>query len=604
MNPSARNDFLITLAFGLVTLWALWNRPLDLLVTLGYQAPTGGSIVLRLDGKAVVHQTIGGEGSENTLRARIPDLSDLPTDARLTLKFPPGSDLALTGLSLEISHSLLRGIHAVGTDAIKGLLGLQQVPAPAPGVGLRMKAESGHIDLRLGELPRSVRWKNETLFLWGLANLLVFGLLRLLRHLPQAHYPTLFIYGLFFCLFLLQARYYIETVPRGDPPDERAHVSYIAHLQESGRWYPDFERMPVYFWSGTPTEELNQLGHPPLYYALFIPFSDDSAPGVMHQWRSLRLINLGLAAAGLALLFWWAMQSQLPVHIQALYALALTSIPMLPYLAAGVNNDNLAIFSGALLLAGGLAALEHRPRAGWLLAFGLCLAPLAKLTVGVQAGLFLLLLLAALLREGETIGALWTRFRLPILLGALLPALYYGYTLTRYGKLLPIFGPLRNRPEPGTPALDFLPYLRHFGDYLLASWTSIVSHQEELPQPEWPTQAALMLLPLMALWGLFIPTKTFDPPVRRLFLVAKLGSLALLVFALIHLGKVYSTHLRTAHLGGIQARYYFPFAAALVVTALIPLYRWRNQAWTLLVGLLASANLLYTNLFVYLDSQS
>jgi hypothetical protein len=233
----------------------------------------------------------------------------------------------------------------------------------------------------------------------------------------------------------------------------------------------------------------------------------------------------------------------------------------------------------------------------------LCTALLAKATVGLQAGVFVFLLLLALWRGGATLRELFARFALPLALGAALPLAYHGYTIAHYGKVLPAFGRTAYQRQPGMEPLPFLEYLEHFLRYLRLSWAGIVSHQANLPRAAWHTQTALFLLPLAALGGLLIPTRSFATPARHLFLVAKLGVLTLLIFALVHFAKVYASHRHTAYLGGIQARYYFPFAACLVMTALLPLCRWRHRAWAALAGLLATASLLYSNLFIYLAAQ-
>ena len=611
MDPSLRNDLALALAAALLVLWYLWGQPLALGVELDYRAQADGSAAFVLGvGESKPQRSgqrailpIRTQPSQGRASARIALLTELPARARLELRLPLGSELTIRGLRLSVRHPLMRGAYTAVAEDVLALKGVRPIDPVAGGLGLRQEAEGAQVEISLAGLQARTELEPGRLLLWLFFGLALFGLLRLLRRLPQDEYPKLYVYGLFYAFFLFQALFYVAQIPPGKAPDERAHISYIAHLEETGRWYPDFERMPIYLWSGKATEDLSYLGHPPLYYLLFTPFSGDSAPAVMRQWHSLRLLNLGLAAAGLALLFWLVMRLRLPLPFHFLYALSLSSIPMLPYLAASVNNDNLAIFSGAVLLAGALAAMERNAGARWLLGLGLCSALLAKVTVGLQAGVFVILLLVALWRGGATPRELAAHFALPLVLGAALPLAYHGYTIVHYGKLLPIFGKTAYTRQPGMEPLPFLDYLEHFLRYLRLSWAGIVSHQDKLPRAAWHTQTALFLLPLAALGGLLIPIRSLSSPARHLFLVAKLGVLTLLVFALVHFAKVYSSHQHTAYLGGIQARYYFPFAACLVLTALLPLYRWRDRVWTTLAGLLAAASLLYSNLFVYIAAQ-
>lgn len=517
MDPSLRNDLALALAAALLLLWYLGGRPLEVWLELDYRSQADGSAAFSLGSGNGAFQRSGKQAllpiraqpPQGRASARISLRNELPARARLELRLPVGSELTIRGLRLNVRHPLVRGAYAAEPKDVLDLHGVRSIEPVTGGVRLRQEAEQAQVEISLAGLQAGTEPGSERLLLWLLSGLALFGLLRLVRRLPPDEHPKLYVYGLFFAFFLFQAVFYAAQIPRGKAPDERAHLSYIAHLEETGRWYPDFERMQIYFWSGKPTGEVSYLGHPPLYYLLFTPFSGDSAPAVMRQWHSLRLLNLGLAAAGLALLFWLVMRQSLPLPLHFLYALGLTSIPMLPYLAASVNNDNLAIFSGAVLLAGALAAMERNAVAGWLLGLGLCSALLAKVTVGLQAGIFVILLLLTLWRAGATPRELAARFALPLALGAALPLAYHGYTVAHYGKLLPIFGKTAYRRQPGMEVLPFLEYLEHFLRYLRLSWAGIVSHQTDLPRAAWSSHTALFLIPLGALWGLLIPTRSF-----------------------------------------------------------------------------------------------
>jgi hypothetical protein len=596
----------LTISLAIVAVLALCyhlDQPMTLDWEIQYSSSATGAATLTLSGDDDLARpphdfSIGQGASQKSVKAHIEPLQEMPSRARIELELPVHAQFLVHQIHFSMSRAFMESelyVELVDVLEVEGV----KFHRRSDSVAFERDARKSSIDVSLEGLQERMQWKSRSLALWLCLSILVYSFLRALRCRPWKKCAKFGIYGLFFAMFIVQALFYIKYIPPGQAPDERAHLSYIAHLQESGRWYPDFESMPIYYFSGEASDQISHLGHPPVYYLLFSPFSSDQVQNVMLQWRHFRSLNLGLAACALALMFWIGMRQRLPLAFHFMYVLILTSIPMLPYLAASINNDNLAIFSGALIILGTLLALEGKPGAKWLLGIGVCLAPLAKATAGLQASIFIVFILFMLWRDGASIRELLTRFGLTLAAGAAPPLLYYGYTIAQYGTPLPIFGTMDYKAPQGIALMDFIAYLGHFQNFLQLSWSGIVSHQTGLPRYAWPQNGAMTLVPLFALWGLFISTKRFSPQLRHLFLVAKSGIIALLGFAVIHFIKVYLSYVETGYIGGIQARYYLPFAACLVIGAIIPLYRWRTRRWTLVIGIIAVADLLYSNVFMH-----
>ncbi len=152
----------------------------------------------------------------------------------------------------------------------------------------------------------------------------------------------------------------------------------------------------------------------------------------------LRLIDVAIAALGLAALLWLGLAAQLPRLEFYAYAVPLACVPVLAPIAGSVNNDNLAFFGGALATLGAwqLAATQ---RAGWFAValIGVVAAAWAKLTGLMLSGAMV----------SAVVGYLIGRQRAPrpwlvaLILTLALAAAPYAIYLLHYGS-----------PVPQTPA--------------------------------------------------------------------------------------------------------------------------------------------------------
>ncbi len=216
--------------------------------------------------------------------------------------------------------------------------------------------------------------------------------------------------------------------------DEVAHVSYIAHIQRSGKVWPAFEEMRMldpsnFQFTGAP----NYLNHPSPYYAL-LALIGPKLEGHPQAIIIYRLLNVALAGIGLAALLAIGLAGGFSRITLYAYVVPLACIPVLVSLAGSVNNDNAAFAGGAIAMLAAWKLLATGGRA-WLLAMlgGVVIASWAKLTG---------LLLIGGMAGGVLAWLLWRgRIRLhllvPIAIAALIATAPYIALTAQYGNPTP-----------------------------------------------------------------------------------------------------------------------------------------------------------------------
>jgi hypothetical protein len=191
--------------------------------------------------------------------------------------------------------------------------------------------------------------------------------------------------------------------------DELEHISYAAHLQETGRLLPRFDEQRTLSpgdmgrWDDRP----NYLGHPSPFYVLMALVLDRTLPPrqaiLMPRLASAALLLVGVALA----LGAGRRQFGRDRTALLLFCLAVALCPKLLAVSGQVSNDSLAFLGGALAYRG--ASEEERCcwRGPAAIGLGLALAfwakPNAGLAVGAWLGIFLLL--RAPPRPGLALGA-------------------------------------------------------------------------------------------------------------------------------------------------------------------------------------------------------
>ncbi len=434
----------------------------------------------------------------------------------------------------------------------------------------RVSAPSGvpqiDVDLARFEPVSFLRAGTAAWFLfWTALALLAVGLSTAAHPIPLSR---LLVYAAALVLVAGQGWTSLKTAPYGVPPDEKAHVSYLIHLDETGRFFPDYKSRFLYSERGARLDHRNDLAHPPFYYHLLKPFAPHGPRPIVSRFHDLRLVNLALGLCGLGLFFWVGCREPLPLAFHIYYAAALSAVPMIPYLAGSVNNDNLVLLAGGLAVYGAILFLQSKARP-WglvLLGAGLSLALLVKATAGLQLLFLTGLVLALRIRRDRSIAA-FRGFHLPLFAGlCLVPLAYYLRAYALYRTFLPQFGDVWYEIPQNPVVLSFFPYLRRFFRVLYLSWTGVLSHESVFRESLF--SALPLVLPLvLAIWAFFLREKEESGP---FFTVHRLALVSLALMMVFHFTRVYRYHLVSGYTGGMQARYYFPLIPCVLMLSFRP----------------------------------
>ena len=395
------------------------------------------------------------------------------------------------------------------------------------------------------------------------------------------------VYGLLLLTYAAVCSLFAILAPFPAGYDERAHYSYALHLAERNEFAPAFDDMFLVdsdqrsAW----TTDRNYLNHPSFYYAsLILPAQASNVSGAISPLL-LRLFNVALSVAALALALQIGLRCDWPLPARLVFGVMLATTPTLPILGGLVTNDNLAWFGGALACLGAYHLLSDgvSGRRLAMLAAGVALASLAKLTAAMLGGLFLVTVLVALAaREGWRIVA-DQRVLLAVTLGALalLPYLWFW---NQYGSPAPyttghaaiLEQRLAELPAWRDQRYDLPHYVGHFLLSLLMFWPPTV--------PRTGLEMLLLAAPLgvLTLAGLGVlmvwrvPRQRDRTPIEALVLC---GSITVVAVMAIHLGFTFARHLESGWLKGIYPRYYFPLLPLLAASAAIAVAR--LGSWTI-----------------------
>ena len=196
-------------------------------------------------------------------------------------------------------------------------------------------------------------------------------------------------------LFVAIAVNLINTT-RFPAPDELEHVSYAAHLQETGRTLPQFKEQNTLAsedlcrWEARP----NYIGHPSPYY-VFISWFLTRSLSPQNAVFIPRLASLGLLLFGLTVALWAGMRVFKRDKLAlAVFCIGLTFCPELLSISRQVTNDSLAFLGGALAYWGACTSGRRRWSSDAGVALGLMLALWAKPNAGLEVGLFLAVVIA------------------------------------------------------------------------------------------------------------------------------------------------------------------------------------------------------------------
>ena len=414
-----------------------------------------------------------------------------------------------------------------------------------------------------------------------------------------AERANFFVAAAIFALFVLAALMSAERKDITQGFDEVAHASYVAEIQRSGELSPALERMrlldPRTF---RFTDQDNYLNHPPVFYdvlALLGPRLEGHPRAVLAD----RLIDIALAAIGLAALLALGLAARWPRYELYAYAIPLACIPVLVPLAGAVNNDDLAFLGGALTTLG-LWQRVASGRDSWLALalIGVVAAGWAKLTG---------LLLTAAMVSAVVAYLLWRRrlaspwlWLLAVLLAFALAAGPYVEFILRYGSPTPetpaqlalINDGARAAGWADLPRQSFPAYLGYFIAAFIAEWMPTLV-------PRSIFNYAMLAIPTAALLCAFAGMAL---SLRRLWrgretaldVVVLSGALAIAATFAIHVAYSYGRYAATGWLMDAYPRYYLPLAAVVPLACLsllgaIEAPRWR----TALLGFLIAGPIVF-----------
>ncbi len=401
-----------------------------------------------------------------------------------------------------------------------------------------------------------------------------------------------FIAVVIFALFVAAAFFSAERkdITRGF--DEVAHASYVAEIQHSGKASPDLNSMRLldpktFQFTGRP----NYLNHPPEFYDL-LAWLGPSLEGHPHALVADRLIDVAIAAIGLAALFGLGLAAGFSRNEFYAYAVPLACIPVLAPLAGSVNNDNLAFLGGALAILG-IWQLAASERGGWLaLALvGVVIAAYAKATGLVLTGAMVSAVIAYLIWRRRWRWS-WT---IAVAVAFLVAAAPYIVFAMHYGSPAPdtpaqiamLKHDARELGLADLPRKSFPAYLGYFAVAFIDGWMPALKPRGifnyamlALPAAAIVCAAAGIALSLQRLWR-------HRETALDIVVVAGASALAL-TFAL-HVRHSYADHLATGWLMEAYPRYYLPLFAVVPLAGLslagaVPSPRWRAGLLAFLIA--------------------
>ncbi len=379
--------------------------------------------------------------------------------------------------------------------------------------------------------------------------------------------------------------------------DEVAHVSYVAHIQHTGDFWPDLERVrlidPHTF---AFTGRADYLNHPSPFYALLAALGPtlEGHPGAL---LAHRMIDVAIAALGFAALLALGLAARWPRHEFYAFAVPLACIPVLAPLAGAVNNDDLAFAGGAVVLLG-LWQFIATGRDGWfaLALIGIVAAAWAKLTGLLLAGGFLGAVLVYLLWRRR----LPYRWLVPAAFVLIIAAAPYLAFIWQYGSPTPetpaqlalLADGAREAGWADLPRQSFPAYVSYFLLAFVADWMPTLTRRSMLnyamlaiPAGALGCAGAGIVLSLRRLW-------------RRnetvLDVVVICGAAAIAATLAIHVVYSHGRYVATGWLMDAYPRYYLPLAAIVPLAALSLVAGIVNPRWRgALLGFLIAGPILF-----------
>jgi len=353
--------------------------------------------------------------------------------------------------------------------------------------------------------------------------------------------------------FASYAIFFVFHLPLSGPPDELAHLSYIADASKSIWRVPNYKDGLI-----IDGNELNFLNHPPLYYSI------QAIIGQLFNWNpsvdfiNYRFISLAMVAVGLLLVLKASAKLKLSDLQIISLGLGALCIPNFVYIASSVNNDNLAFFGSSLLFYSVITLHLENHSVGHksVALFYLSVLIIALTKVNVALFTLVFLLSWTVLTRGFYVPILFKNRRWIFFVAvSFAVTLYYGLTLLEYGKLFPAPRYVYDLIKVENP-INFGSYVQQFFILLSTRFAGAYGHLSYLVYPQ----------PFLTLLYILLIAPIFVYVVLRLLLVNKIKNrnyfifdsivIAFVVTLIVHLNLAYSGYLATGRIAAVQPRYY------------------------------------------------
>lgn len=396
-----------------------------------------------------------------------------------------------------------------------------------------------------------------------------------------AKWVIIFVYLLFSIYSVYRINYYHEYV--GRTPDEDAHISYLAYLEdENDIFVPDYNKIEVGILEDRDTLFIpdnavyNYLGHPPLYYEiLHLTRAVDSKGDGNYFVKDSRLLimNIIIGMSGLLLAFYigYSRIIKEPIY-HLLYASILTSIPMLIYGFSGVNNDNLTLLTVNIFFLGMLRFSENRLNflTYLLIALGINLTMWTKVTAGIGVILTALIFLTYSIYKQKNFKLINCKEFFITLPLYLITFVYFILVYKRFDTFQPalqsmdipdFYSSVFYIPFEQRVHMNFSEYIMYYFPKFFQTWTSIESHVSLSKENSWLSAEKLgsMLVLILPTIYLIIKNKLKDNTMT----LAKVFYTSILFTVLLQFKTSIDRFYIDGYPGTHQTRYYLCFIAVL-----------------------------------------
>jgi hypothetical protein len=524
------------------------------------------------------------------------------------LRFDPAKQaiaLEMSAMTLVVKHWFKETHYKIPFTYYTPLDQIESYRLKSNKVTFKTVGDDAKIALTLPpkEVSASVVWHADYFMVALIGYLILLSLFRLYKTETFDTVLTmkLMLYGLFFALSIFKVVYYKENVRFHQPPDELAHLSYIAHVQTHDEMIPKYEESYIL----NQPKVGNYLSHPPLYYHLMHLVHNDNF-SFRYNAGNFRDLSATLFILSYFILLLLMFNAKVSLLTHLVYLTVITSIPMYAYLGGAITNDTLGMLGGALFFYAlqKLIREEYTNTTYFLLGLSLFIGFFSKLTVAMLMGFAGILFLLYIWRHKVPFKL--TKVQLGIFILFFIPILYYQiHILLHYHTIMPTLPVTHPEfylnshfyiPEEQRNYLTPLEWLERMKNYIYGGWFGIHSHYS-ITKETLLGFIGLFVLHIVALIALFMK---FDKQVNAHVVLGKLTLIALLMVFVIQYIFSYNTHLNTGYLGGVQPRYLLPFLGGFAIMASLFVNKMSQSFWMSIVVIALCIQAIYSDFFYFL----